>query len=232
MDVKTAFLNGDLEEEIYMEQPEGFIVHGQESKVCKLDKSLYGLKQAPKQWHEKFDNLLMSKGFKNTSDSVNQSKHASIIGSLRYVADCTRPDIAYVVGLLCRFTSRPSLEHWNAIERIMRYLKKTQNLGLHYNKFSAVLEGYSDADWNFLSAQPMMESAIITLAAASEEASSLRSLLSEIPTWERSIPTILIHCDSIAAIAKVQNRYYNGKRRQIRRKHSTIKELLTTWLIL
>ena len=49
MDVKTAFLNGDLEEEIYMEQPKGLIVHGQESKVCKLDKSLYDLKQAPKQ---------------------------------------------------------------------------------------------------------------------------------------------------------------------------------------
>ena len=78
----------------------------------------------------------------------------------------------------------------------------------------------------------MMESAIITLAAASEEASSLRSLLSEIPTWERSIPTILIHCDSIAAIAKVQNRYYNGKRRQIRRKHSTIRELLTTGAVI
>ncbi|KAA0066068.1 Retrovirus-related Pol polyprotein from transposon TNT 1-94 [Cucumis melo var. makuwa] len=69
MDVKTAFLNGDLEEENYMEQPEGFIVYDQESKVCKLGKSLYGLKQAPKQWHEKFDNLLMSKGFKvNESD--------------------------------------------------------------------------------------------------------------------------------------------------------------------
>ena len=49
MDVKTAFLNGDLEEEIYMEQPEGFVVPGQERKVCKLVKSLYGLKQAPLQ---------------------------------------------------------------------------------------------------------------------------------------------------------------------------------------
>ena len=49
MDLKTTFLNGDLDEEIYMEQPEGFIVPGQEKKVCRLVKSLYGLKQAPMQ---------------------------------------------------------------------------------------------------------------------------------------------------------------------------------------
>ncbi|GKB30245.1 retrovirus-related pol polyprotein from transposon TNT 1-94 [Tanacetum coccineum] len=54
MDVKTAFLNGYLHEEVYMEQPEGFVIQGQENKVCRLVKYLYGLKQAPKQWHESF----------------------------------------------------------------------------------------------------------------------------------------------------------------------------------
>jgi hypothetical protein len=63
MNVKTAFLNGEFEEEIYMTQPDGFIVKGQEDKVCKLVKFLYGLKQAPKQWHEKFDVTLISVGF-------------------------------------------------------------------------------------------------------------------------------------------------------------------------
>ena len=48
MDVKTAFLNGELDEEIYMDQPDRFVIEGQEGKVCKLLKSLYGLKQAPK----------------------------------------------------------------------------------------------------------------------------------------------------------------------------------------
>ena len=49
MDVKTAFLDGNLDEEVYMDQPEGFVLPGNERKVCKLVKSLYGLKHAPKQ---------------------------------------------------------------------------------------------------------------------------------------------------------------------------------------
>ena len=63
MDVKTAFLNGELNEEIYMDQLERFISLGQEKKVSRLVKLLYGLKQAPKQWHEKFDKVMMSNGF-------------------------------------------------------------------------------------------------------------------------------------------------------------------------
>ncbi|KAJ9566572.1 hypothetical protein OSB04_002538 [Centaurea solstitialis] len=65
MDVKAAFLNGYLNEEVYMEQPEGFVMFGQENMVCKLVKSLYGLKQAPKRWHERFDTTVTSFGFKH-----------------------------------------------------------------------------------------------------------------------------------------------------------------------
>ena len=59
LDVKTAFLHGDLDEYIYMTQPEGFQVKGKENLVCKLKKSLYGLKQAPRQWYLKFDNFMV-----------------------------------------------------------------------------------------------------------------------------------------------------------------------------
>jgi len=63
MDVKTAFLNGNLEEEIYMNQPEGFIVEGKENLVCKLQKSIYGLKQASRSWYHKMDQAMSDMGF-------------------------------------------------------------------------------------------------------------------------------------------------------------------------
>jgi hypothetical protein len=64
MDVKTAFLNGSLEEDIYMTQPEGYVVPGTEGRVCKLNKSLYGLKQAPRVWYETLCEFLTGLGFK------------------------------------------------------------------------------------------------------------------------------------------------------------------------
>ena len=62
--MKMAFLHGDLKEDLYMIQSEGFIVQGQENIVCKLRKSLYGLKQAPRQWYKKFDSFMHRIGFK------------------------------------------------------------------------------------------------------------------------------------------------------------------------
>jgi len=67
LDVKTAFLHGDLEEDIYMVQPEGFAVKGKEHFVCRLRKSLYGLKQAPRQWYRKFDSFMMDHKYDETS---------------------------------------------------------------------------------------------------------------------------------------------------------------------
>ena len=63
LDISSAFLNGDLEEEIYMSQLEGFAVPGKEHLVCHLKKSLYGLKQSPRQWYHKLNNMFMQLGF-------------------------------------------------------------------------------------------------------------------------------------------------------------------------
>lgn len=70
MDVKTTFLNDEIEEEVYVEHLDGFVVHGKESHVCRLKKDLYGLKQAPRAWYGRIDGFLMKLGFtKSVADS-------------------------------------------------------------------------------------------------------------------------------------------------------------------
>jgi hypothetical protein len=66
LDVKTAFLHGDLEGEIYIDQLEGFIEPGKKNFICKLKKSLYSLKQSPRQWYKKFDSFMIANGFKRS----------------------------------------------------------------------------------------------------------------------------------------------------------------------
>jgi hypothetical protein len=63
MDVKTPFLHGDMEEEIYMKQPEGFVVKGKQQLVCKLKRSIYGINKSPRMWYQKFDTHILSFGF-------------------------------------------------------------------------------------------------------------------------------------------------------------------------
>ncbi|KAL6982051.1 hypothetical protein U1Q18_052698 [Sarracenia purpurea var. burkii] len=363
MDVKTAFLNGDLDEEIYMEQPEGF--SGPKGKVCRLVRSLYGLKQAPKQWHEKFDSVVLSHGFrinecdkcvyvkdtdegyvllclyvddmlivgsndkviqstkdmlnskfdmkdmglanvilgvqitrtsdglmlsqshyvdkilrkfsnsdtkvawtpvdlslqlsKNGGESVSQLEYSQVIGSLMYLMSCTRPDIAYSVSRLSRYTSNPGHDHWKAIVRLLRYLRYTRDLGLHYTRYPAVLEGYCDANWisdtkdskstsgyvfllggaavswksskQTCIARSTMESEFIALDKATEEAEWLRQFLEDVPRWPRPVPAICIHCDSQSAIGRAQSHMYNGKSRHIRRRHNTIRKLLSSGVV-
>jgi hypothetical protein len=71
MDVKTAFLNGFIEEEVYIEQPQGFEVLGRESHVCLLKKALYGLKQAPRAWYSRIDSYLLQMGFEKSEADPN-----------------------------------------------------------------------------------------------------------------------------------------------------------------
>lgn len=91
LDVKTAFLHGELEEEIYMHQPEGFVVKGKEDHVCRLKRSLYGLKQSPRQWYKRFDNFMLKHGFSRSEyDScvyLRSCKDGSLIYLVLYVDD-------------------------------------------------------------------------------------------------------------------------------------------------
>ena len=76
LDVKTAFLYGNLDEEIYMEQPEGFVTQGREQEVCRLIKSIYGLKQASRVWNIKFNEFIILFGLtRSTADPCVYYRH-------------------------------------------------------------------------------------------------------------------------------------------------------------
>jgi hypothetical protein len=83
---------------------------------------------------------------KNRRIARDQLRYPQIIGSLMYLASATRPDISYVVCKLSQFVSNPGDDHWQAFERVMRYLKGTMSFGIHYTRNPKVLEGYSDAN--------------------------------------------------------------------------------------
>ena len=74
--------------------------------------------------------------------------HLSAIGSLMYLANCTRPDIAFSVNLLTRYSSAPTLRHWNGVKHLLRYLRGTSDIGLFYSKVpKPELLGYTDAGY-------------------------------------------------------------------------------------
>nr|GEY16813.1 zinc finger, CCHC-type [Tanacetum cinerariifolium] len=182
MDVKTTFLNEELEEEVYINNHLGFIMPVNENNVCKLIKSLYGLKKAPKQWIQKFDKVVLSNGYllrqadksvyskldkseffssrfsikdmeeadvilvstpldtceklmPNKGLAVSQLEYSRVIGCLMYAMTCTRPDIPFDVGKLSRDTSNPGTQHWQVIQRILKYLKKIIDSRMVYSGY-------------------------------------------------------------------------------------------------
>ncbi|CAL1353780.1 unnamed protein product [Linum trigynum] len=109
LDVKTAFLHGELEEKIYMTHPEGFEVPGKEDYVCKLKKSLYGLKQSPRQWYKRFDSYMLELGYSRSPYDCcvyhNKVEDGSMIYLVLYVDDMliaarSKSDIQKLKGLL------------------------------------------------------------------------------------------------------------------------------------
>ena len=96
LDVKTTFLHGDLEEDNYMHQPQGYEVKGKENSVCKLKKSLYGLKQAPRKWYLKFGSFMTERGY--TRCHSNHCVYFKRLYNGRYIILLFYVDDMLVVG--------------------------------------------------------------------------------------------------------------------------------------
>ncbi|RVX02348.1 Retrovirus-related Pol polyprotein from transposon RE1 [Vitis vinifera] len=255
LDIKNVFLHGDLVEEVYMEQPPGFVAQGESGLVCRLRRSLYGLKQSPRAWFSRFSSVVQEFGMlRSTADHSVFYHHNSLgqciylvvyvddivitgsdqdgiqklkqhlfthfqtkdLGKLKYflgieiaqsssgvvlsqrkyaldileetgMLDCkpvdtpmdpnvklvpgqgeplgdpgryrrlvgklnyltiTRPDISFPVSVVSQFLQSPCDSHWDAVIRILRYIKSTPGQGVLYeNRGHTQVVGYTDADW-------------------------------------------------------------------------------------
>jgi transposase InsO family protein len=102
MDVKTAFLNGELEEEIYMDQPQGFGPKGFDHLVCKLKKSLYGLKQSPRAWYQRIDSFFTNEGF--TRSQADHSLYIKQTGEYLLIVLIYVDDLIILASLLAKLS--------------------------------------------------------------------------------------------------------------------------------
>ncbi|KAH9698363.1 hypothetical protein KPL71_023988 [Citrus sinensis] len=167
MDVKTAFLNGHLEENIYMQQPDGFIQKGQEhmllrdrkNKTLALSQAVYIDKILARFSMENSKTGLLpfrhgitfSKDHSpKTSEEIERMRrvpYADAVGSLVYAMLCTRPDICFAVGMVSRYQFNPGPQYWTAVKHIIKYLKRTKNYMLVYSGDELIPVGYTDSDF-------------------------------------------------------------------------------------
>ncbi|GKA54318.1 retrotransposon protein, putative, unclassified [Tanacetum coccineum] len=170
MDVKTAFLNGNLWEEVYVSQPNSFVDPDNPNHVYKLKNALYGLKQALRAWYGMLSSFLISQDFSKGSVDptlfildtpmvekskldedkegkvVDPSHYRGMIGTLLYLT-ASRPDLQFAICMCARYQARPTEKHLHAVKRIFWYLKGTVNRGLWYPKDSSIaLTTFADAD--------------------------------------------------------------------------------------
>uniref|UniRef100_A0A2N9HGK2 Reverse transcriptase Ty1/copia-type domain-containing protein n=1 Tax=Fagus sylvatica TaxID=28930 RepID=A0A2N9HGK2_FAGSY len=148
LDVSNAFLHGSLAEEVFMEQPQGFIDANHPDYVCRLHKTIYGLNQAPRAWFTQLSPTVSgSKMSQFDGDPLSDgTEYKQIVGTLQYCT-LTRPDIAFSVNQLCQFMHSPTSAHWIAAKRVLSYLKGTIDHGLFLPTGSLQLSAYCESDW-------------------------------------------------------------------------------------
>lgn len=366
LDVKNAFLNGDLEEEVFMDLPPGFEGKFGEKKVCRLKKSLYGLKQSPRAWFDRFGKVVKLQGYvqsqadhtmfyKHSSERrvailivyvddiiltgddvfeldrlkkalarefeikdlgplkyflgmefarskkgifisqrkyildllgetgllgckaaetpiepnlklrpaspeemVDKERYQRLVGRLIYLSH-TRPDIAFAVSMVSQFMHSPNQGHFDAVYRILRYLKGTPGKGILYeDRGHLQVEVFTDADWagsvvdrrstsgyctyvggNLVTWRSKKQNVVARSSAEAEfravahgicEVLWIKQLLEELKTTS-PLP-MKVFCDNKAAIAIAHNPVLHDRTKHVEVDKHFIKEKLENGLII
>ncbi|GJV71147.1 zinc finger, CCHC-type containing protein [Tanacetum coccineum] len=145
----------------------------------------------------------------NSGQAISQLEYSRVFGCLMYAMTCTRPNVSFVVGKLSRYNSNPGTLHWQAIQRVLKYLKKTMDYRLVYTGCPLASKKQTCIT------SSTMESKFMALAATGKEVEWLKNLLFKIPLWVKPIALISIRYDSAATLAKAYSQMYNGKSRHL-----------------
>ncbi|GJS98865.1 retrovirus-related pol polyprotein from transposon TNT 1-94 [Tanacetum coccineum] len=235
---KPSYKARSLEELIYMRQPPGY---EQGNKVCLLKKSLYDLKQSPRQWYRRFNEYMMSNGFKHSSyDSCvyyRSYEPGDYIYILLYVDDmliaCKSKDEigqweigldAIEWALQAVVEGFPGKNHWEAVKWILKYLRGTTNVGLVYgtNRGNQVdITGFVDSDYARI--QIKVEAKYMALTEAVKEAIWLRGLLEELGV---ELNIVAVNCHNQSAIHLSRNHVFHKMTKHINERYHLIRAVL------
>nr|GEZ74934.1 hypothetical protein [Tanacetum cinerariifolium] len=223
MDVKMAFLNGELKEEVCVSQPEGFVDQDNPSHVCKLKKALYGLKQVlracdsvdtPLVEKSKLDEDLQGK-------PVDATLYRGIIGSLMYLTS-SRPDLTYAVCLCARYQAKPTEKHLNAVKQDTR----------HSTSGSVQFLGDKLVSWSSkkqkCTAISSTEAEYIALSGCYAQILWLRSQLTKYGFYFNKIP---LYCDNKSEISLCCNYVQHSRAKHIDVRYHFIKEQVENGIV-
>ncbi|KAL0336278.1 UNVERIFIED_CONTAM: Retrovirus-related Pol polyprotein from transposon TNT 1-94 [Sesamum radiatum] len=254
MDVKLTFLHGDLEEQTYMEQPNGFTQPGHEHLVCKLKKSLYGLKQSPRQWYKRFDSYMLQIDYKQCEhDScvyIKSFDDGSSIFLLLYVDDMlvAAKNMHDVLALKALLSHEFDMKDLGAATKILgmeihkdRFeMRKAKSVSIPLaNHFKLFLEQCLETNREIEGGGPMCwkstvqsivalsttETEYMAVAEDAKEALWLNRLANELGVEQGGVQ---LHCDSQSAIYLAKNHVYHARTKHIDVRYYKIRELIAS----
>ncbi|XP_043461176.1 secreted RxLR effector protein 161-like [Leptopilina heterotoma] len=196
----------------------------------------------------------MSPKTEDERNDMRQKPYRELIGGLIYLANATRPDIAFAASALSRFCSDPGIEHWIIAKRVLRYLKATSHFGISYIKNQENLQAYTDSDWAgdiddrkscsgnvlILSGGPIswkskkqasvalstMEAEYLALSEISREVIYVKRLLSDMGFVQRAKSPIKVFCDNQSAIELSKNCVFHKRSKHIDIRFHFTRELV------
>ena len=184
-------------------------------------------------------------------EDVDTKLYRGMIGSLLYLT-ASRPDLSFSVGVCARYQAKSKVSHLNAVKRIIKYVKGTENLGVYYSRNSNEnLVGYCDADWagcadhrkitsggcfflgNNLISWLSKKQNSVSLSPAEEEYIAMRSCCSQL-IWMKQMSAdygmrsgpLLVYCDNKSAIDLSKNQVQHSRTKHIDIRHHFIRELV------